>query len=398
MKKERNECSSCLFDAEKRNLHCGSCDSDFSVETMEQITEAENKASEKSRYDWEKYEPRSFTEEESVNLSSYSCPSCGANITGDDTMGSTVCPYCGNSAIIKEQFSGNLMPDYIIPFKTDKKKAMEKFEEACGKAPFLPDEFKDKKRIEEMTGVYVPFWMFDCDCNAAINYSGKKYHFWSDSDYNYTKTDHYKLVRIGSVGFENIPVDGSEKADDDYMESIEPYDYSEAVEFNTAYLSGFLADKYDVSVEDSIERANKRVKNSTEAMFKETTYEFSDVITESSSVNFSEGKIRYALLPVWMLNLKYEGVNYKYAINGQTGKVVGVYPVCKKKKWLYFAKVSYLCPECHEVFRPSFKSAFFAAHTPTTRKLTCTCCGHTGFCVEVYREESKTEKEKKEKN
>ncbi|MBE5950598.1 MAG: MerR family transcriptional regulator [Lachnospiraceae bacterium] len=66
--------------------------------------------------------------------------------------------------------------------------------------------------------------------------------------------------------------------------------------------------------------------------------------------------------------------------------------------WLYFAKVSYLCPECHEVFRPNFKSAFFAAHTPTTRKLTCTCCGHTGFCVEVYREESKTEKEEKEKN
>jgi len=327
-----------VFDGESRSLHCESCDSDFSVETMEQINDAENNASKESEYDWGRYEPRSFTEEEAVNLSSYSCPSCGAEITGDDTMGSTVCPYCGNSTIIKEQFAGNLMPDYIIPFKLDKKRAMERFEEACGKAPFLPDEFKDRKRIEEMAGVYVPFWMFDCDCNAAINYSGKKYHYWSDSNYNYTKTDYYKLVRVGSVGFENIPVDGSKKADDDYMESIEPYDYSEAVEFNAAYLSGFLADKYDVSVEDSIERANRRVKNSTEEIFRETTTQFSEVMSESSSVNFSKGKIRYALLPVWMLNLKYEGINYKYAINGQTGKVVGVYPVCKKKKWLCFLK------------------------------------------------------------
>ena len=55
--------------------------------------------------------------------------------------------------------------------------------------------------------------------------------------------------------------------------------------------------------------------------------------------------------------------------------------------YLYFTKISYLCPECHTVFRPSLKSAFFAPHTPTTRKLTCTCCNHTGFCIEVYREE-----------
>lgn len=56
--------------------------------------------------------------------------------------------------------------------------------------------------------------------------------------------------------------------------------------------------------------------------------------------------------------------------------------------WLYFKKISYLCPECHEVFRPTFKSAFWASHTPTTRKLTCTCCGHTGFCVEIYHEKT----------
>ena len=84
---------------------------------------------------------------------------------------------------------------------------------------------------------------------------------WSDSNYNYTKTDHYRLFRSGSVGFANIPVDGSKKADDAYMEAVEPFCYDDAVEFNGAYLSGYMADKYDVSAEESIERANERVKN-----------------------------------------------------------------------------------------------------------------------------------------
>ena len=55
----------------------------------------------------------------------------------------------------------------------------------------------------------------------------------------------------------------------------------------------------------------------------------------------------------------------------------------------YFKRVAYICPECHAVFKPSFKEAFFANHTPTLRKLTCTCCAHKGFCVEIYQKEEK---------
>lgn len=55
----------------------------------------------------------------------------------------------------------------------------------------------------------------------------------------------------------------------------------------------------------------------------------------------------------------------------------------------YFDRIVYICPECHTVFRPKFKEAFFANHTPTTRKLTCTKCGHKGFCVETCEEETK---------
>lgn len=304
------------------------------------MDDAENQSGLVSKYDWEHYEPRSFEDTGEVQLSDYTCPSCGAGITGDDTMGSTICPYCGNSTIVRGQFEGTLMPDYIIPFKVDKKAAIKAFEEHNKTAPFLPDTFKDKKKIDEMTGVYVPFWMFDCDCDAAITYNASKTISWSDANYNYTKTDHYRLYRNGSVGFANIPVDGSLKADNDYMEALEPYRYEDAVEFNTAFLSGYLADKYDVSAEESIERANERVKNSTIEAFRETAKQYTSVDAESTNISFSEGKIRYSLLPVWMLNIKYNGRMYHFAINGQTGKVVGSYPVDEKKKKKYFIRIA----------------------------------------------------------
>jgi len=322
------------------NLVCESCDNTFPLETMEQMAEGMQNSGGESKYNWEHYEPRSYEDTGDVTLADYNCQSCGAQITGDDTLGSTVCPYCGQSTVVKGQFEGTLKPDYIIPFKIDKKAAMAAFEADFKKAPFLPDAFKNKKKIEEMSGVYVPFWMFDCDCNAAITYNAEKIVKWSDSNYDYTRTDYYKLYRAGSVGFANIPVDGSKKADDSYMEALEPFNYEDAVNFNGAYLAGYFADKYDVSVEESVDRANERVKNSTIQAFNDTTDRYVAVYPENTRVDFSNGKIRYSLLPVWMLNIKYLDKVYQFAINGQTGKVVGEYPIDKSKKRKYFAKVA----------------------------------------------------------
>lgn len=321
-------------------LNCESCGNSFPIESIQQMSVVQGEVQGPSSYDWEHYEPRNYEDTNEIDLANYTCPSCGAEITGDDTLGATVCPYCGNATVVKGQFEGTLKPDYIIPFKVDKDAATAAFEADFKNAPFLPDEFKSKKKIKEMAGVYVPFWMFDCDCNAAISYKAERTTMWSDSDYNYTKTDHYRLYRCGSVGFANIPVDGSKKADDAYMEAVEPFEYGDAVEFNGAYLAGYMADKYDVTADESIGRANERVKNSTVSVFRDTTHGYQAVFPEQTRINFSDGKIRYSLLPVWMLNIKYLDKMYQFAINGQTGKVVGEYPVDIGKKRKYFAKIA----------------------------------------------------------
>ncbi|MCH5211515.1 MAG: hypothetical protein J1G06_00725 [Oscillospiraceae bacterium] len=319
-----------VFSGAKQKLHCDSCGNDYEAETIKLVTEVEAQAQTQSRYEWESYTPRKFSMDD-TSLAAYECPSCGASIQGDGSLGATICPYCGNTTIIKDKFEGAYMPDYIIPFRLEKKDAMSGFRASAAKKMFIPKAFKSESKIKDVTGLYVPFWMFDCGAEADITYNAERVSTWCDSKYNYTRTDYYKLYRSGTAEFENIPVDASLKAEDAYMDAIEPFDYSAAVKFDSSYLSGYLADKYDVSVEDSIERANRRVRSSMENMLKRDTTSYSSVTTQNSSVRFSGGKVRYAFMPVWMLNVKYREKNYKFAMNGQNGKSVGNYPASKGK-------------------------------------------------------------------
>ena len=203
----------------------------------------------------------------------------------------------------------------------------------------MPKSFQSDSYIEEIKGVYVPFWLFDADADAHIRYRATRVRHWSDSKYNYTETSYYMIKRDGSLGFERVPVDGSSKMPDDLMESIEPYMSEDAVDFQTAYLSGYLADRYDVTSEQSIDRANQRIKNSTEQAFAETVKGYTTVIPENTSIQLSNGKISYALYPVWLLSTQWQGKTYTFAMNGQTGKFVGDLPVDKGAYWRWFALV-----------------------------------------------------------
>ena len=101
--------------------------------------------------------------------------------------------------------------------------------------------------------------------------------------------------------------------------------FSEGVDFQTAYLAGYLADKYDVDAAQSMERANERIKKSAEQNFRQTVQGYASVIPEAMSVQLQNGKAKYALYPVWLLNTTWEGKQYTFAMNGQTGKMVGVW-------------------------------------------------------------------------
>ena len=320
------------FDSQAQKMKCPYCDTEFDTETLNSYDDV-LKREQPDRMEWEQTDGNEWSEEEAGGMSVYVCKSCGGEIVCESTTAAASCPYCGNPVVMAGRLAGDLKPDYVIPFKLDKKAAKEGLSRHIKGKRLLPKIFKDQNHIDEIKGVYVPFWLFDTDAEAGIRYKATKVRSWSDSDYIYTETRHYSVIREGSLGFDNVPVDGSSKMEDALMESIEPFNFSEAVDFQTAFLSGYLADRYDISSEKSQPRANERIKRSTEEAFASTVTGYSTVVPETSSVRFSGGKIKYVLYPVWLLNTTWQGKKYYFAMNGQTGKFVGDLPLDKKAYW-----------------------------------------------------------------
>ncbi len=314
-------CSAVLkYNPESNSWKCEYCGSEYRLEDLERNEK--------------KFEDLSI--KETMDVDEYSCPNCGAQIVTDENTAATFCVYCGNTAIIKNRLTGMLKPTSVIPFKTTKEKAIETFLNFKKGKPFAPKEFGKKEQIEKITGVYVPFWLYDCLANGYFNGTGATVRTWTTGNYRYTKTDTYSIVREGNATFEKIPVDGSSKFDDDTMDSIEPFDYNGMVDFTPAYLSGFLAEKYDVDDKEAYKRAEYRIDNAMKSYISSTVSGYTSVTYSTQNINKDIKNIKYTLFPVWMLNIKYKDKMHLFAMNGQTGKFVGNIPIDWGKFWLTF--------------------------------------------------------------
>ena len=332
------QCPSCggplRFSSEKQMLVCDYCGTAFTTKQIEDFYAAKDAEAaqalgnlehqldttpEEILTEWEYSAGTEWTE----NMRAYSCPSCGAQIICDENTAATSCPYCGNPSIVAGNFTGGLRPDYCIPFKLNKEQAVQALKDYYRGKVFLPKAFSNNNHIEEIKGVYVPFWLYDGNMDADVTYHASRSRTWTEGDYRITRTDHYKLVRSGNVTFEKIPVDGSSKMPDEHMDAIEP--------FSTAYMPGFLADKYDVDSRNSRPRAVGRAERSSLNAMTATTGGYDSVSIASSRFNPHGGRVRYALLPVWVLSTRWNGENYLFTMNGQTGKLVGNLPVSKTR-------------------------------------------------------------------
>ena len=358
------QCPACggalQFGADTGKPECEYCGSVYTVEEIETLyagkdekAAAEQAAADADREAAKGRAAQAFSDGEAWNTSNlsddwgsdapgiraYNCPSCGAELLCEETTAATSCPYCGNPTVVPGQLRGMLKPDFVIPFKLKREDAVAALKRHYKGRPFLPDAFKDDNHLQEVKGVYVPFWLFDgaADCNAF--YHCDRDHIYSEGHYTVTRTEYFHVSRSGNIAFEKIPVDASKKMPDDYMDSIEPFDYSELKPFSTAYLPGFLADKYDVTAEESGLRADERAETAAKMCLRGTVMGYTRMAEISCDVVLRRGEVKYALLPVWLLTTKWEGKNYLFAMNGQTGKFVGNLPVDKGKKRRTFAAV-----------------------------------------------------------
>lgn len=333
-------CPSCAaalrWDGEK--LKCDACGNAFKPEDVEAYAEAAAENAKPSVMNWEQFEQsQRFTANEGETLREFNCPACGASVMTDQNTAATSCVYCGNPTLIPERFEGGLRPDATIPFTVQRGEAENKLRAFFTGKKLLPDDFVRNCRVEDVTGLYVPYFLFDCQADARATYRATRVSVHRQGDWEVTKTQHYYVERAGDVSFEKVPVDASDRIDNVLTEAVEPFDYNGVKEFEAAYLAGYQADRYDKPATECAPRANERVETATTDAFRDTVNGYATVLPESTRINLKQGAVRYALLPVWLLTVRYGGQAFPFAVNGQTGKLVGELPVDKGKyrrlKW-----------------------------------------------------------------
>lgn len=317
------KCPSCggglQFRPDIQKLKCEFCLNEYTNEELARLSQA--------------FEEKTGKPEEAGAevLKGYVCDSCGAEVVTEATTSATFCYYCHNPVLLTGRLSGDFKPTRIIPFAYDKDRAIKTFLAWAGRRKFVPKEFYSTSQLEKITGVYIPYWM--ADVAADVDYAGKGVNLrtWRVGSTEYTEHKEYDIQRQGVINVNNVHEIANRKIDKALIDSISPYDETQAVEFSMPYLSGFFAEKYDIDRETVQPVIETKARDCTKIMLQETLGSYQQLNLERQRLDISIKGWNYALLPAWILTYLYKGKTYVYAINGQNGKTHGELPVDNKK-------------------------------------------------------------------
>lgn len=262
----------------------------------------------------------------------FKCNSCGATIVTDSNTSATFCAFCGSPALVGQRLTKEFEPKYIIPFQIPREKAVDIFIGWAKGGRWTPFGFVSDKNIEKLTGLYVPFWLFNVDAHVDAKGTGSKSVYKGDDEI----IREIEWERVGDLKWRNIPLDGETRIDDALMEAIEPFHYTKMIPFDYKYLPGFYADRYDLEAKDLSDRCKARVKGEIDDYINRTLKDFTTKDIKKNDTKLTSISANYALLPVWFMSYKYLGKYYYFAINGETGEACGDMPVSPLKKSVFF--------------------------------------------------------------
>lgn len=261
-----------------------------------------------------------------------SCKYCGAEVVMDANSISTTCAFCGSNHVTDAMDdSGMLSPGGVVPFQITKEKASENFKKWMGAKLFAPNAAKKSASADSFQGVYLPYWTFDAQ--TATDYTGQ-YGIdrkVKDKDGNTrTVTDWYNTSGHYKEFIDDQLICASKKHTESFLRGIEPFDTASNVVYSPEYLSGFLAERYTVSLEDGWAGATKDIENHLQGVIRQKIKKDNkadDSRVKDMNVLYTNMTYKYLLLPVWFSSFTFNGKVFQFVVNGQTGKVAGKSPV-----------------------------------------------------------------------
>lgn len=271
-----------------------------------------------------------------ADLRIYKCSTCGAEVVTDKTTMASVCAFCGSPITLAEQMDTNFRPKWIIPFKVSPDQVKNQYRNLIKGMPFAPKQFSDKNQIEKIKGVYLPFWLYSFREEGSMQAMAERLTVRDSPKYTVTTHHVFQIEREAEADFRGLPVDASSRTPDDIMDSIEPFNYQEMVPFKLPYLAGYMAERYDQDEKFCFPRAGKRAENTMAGSLRASAAGYNTVTVTNLQTRMEGGyQSDYALIPVYLLFTKYQGKNYLYAVNGETGKAVGDVPIAKGRMALF---------------------------------------------------------------
>lgn len=356
------KCPSCgadmVYDPQSDKLQCQSCGKNTTIDelagtkpTGENRTNTYEKSEEDIQlensgfeYDYEDNtsnhsDPSSHTFG-SQDVKEYHCNNCGATLMTDANTSATTCSFCGAGVVLEDRLSGSYAPSLVIPFKITKEQAGEAFKKWCKKGRLTPKGFMNADRIKNISGIYIPFWIYDMNTRGDAEATCTKVRTYTRGDYIYTETKYYQVYRKVDLNYRRIPCDASKRMDDKLMDLLEPYQYDLLKTFEMPYLAGYTAEKYDFDHKELLPRIQQRTHQYASEYIRSTIQGYSSTVINRMNLDDREKRADYALLPVWTVCYDYNGKEYVFAMNGETGKIVGKPPLSKSKIAGYFFGIS----------------------------------------------------------
>ncbi|MCR5295380.1 MAG: hypothetical protein K6E30_09470 [Lachnospiraceae bacterium] len=327
-------CKTCgaelFFNPKTGKLECDYCGSSFDPSEYGGAREEEKGVGEpvKDPETGDDYVTDEKSTDDSIgDLVIYKCPHCGAEVITSKQTAATTCVYCNRAITMEGNLTGNFRPDYVLPFKKERKDVEAAYIQLCKKSFLTPRLFQQKSTIEKIKGMYIPFWLYTFDGEADLSVLGKNIRTWRSGSIEYTEISSYRVQEKAQGEFNNIPADALKGMDNTLMDSIEPFDFKELKKFNPAYLAGFYTQKWDEDAGKNEARAKKRARDSLQSAVMEHVGTYSGGTTiEHETYTWSNNQTHYAMLPVWMMYTEYKGKKYIFGMNGQTGKLMGDIP------------------------------------------------------------------------
>lgn len=266
------------------------------------------------------------------------CKECGAQVHFNGAKTATSCAFCGSSSILVQEENRKLLrPESLVPFAIEKKRANEEFARWLKKLWFRPSDLKRLATVQELGGIYVPFWTYDAQVASS---------WTADAGYYYYVTEEYEVVENGETvvktreirhtrwesawgqradAYDDVLVCASVGLPQELADSLKSFDTTQLVPYTPGYLAGWQAEEYAVDLQTGFGRAKEKIDSEQNERcagdVPGDTHRALDVNNTYQDLTF-----KHVLLPVWLAAYRYRGEVYRYLVNGQTGEVQGKAP------------------------------------------------------------------------